>query len=124
MPNQLNLDIATRVDITCRRGDTFRMEIDFGVGQTLTGWKMEVRTHDTDDTTSNPGPLMTFTGNSAFSLQANSDGVANAVLVVQKAAADMNHPSGNYVYDIQQSDTTVKTYLFGIFKINEDITLT
>lgn len=122
MPKQLNLDIATRVDITCRKGDTFRMEIDFEETQTLTGWKMEVRTHDTDDTTAAPdGPFLdAFT----FALQDNSDGVTDAVLVVTKAAADMNVTSGLYVYDIQQADTTVKTYLYGVFKINEDITLT
>lgn len=98
------------------------MEIDFEETQTLTGWKMEVRTHDTDDTTAAPdGPFLdAFT----FALQDNSDGVTDAVLVVTKAAADMNVTSGLYVYDIQQADTTVKTYLYGVFKINEDITLT
>jgi hypothetical protein len=45
-------------------------------------------------------------------------------LVVEKAASDMDVTSGLYVYDIQQADTTVKTYLYGVFKINEDITLT
>ena len=123
MPKQLNLDIATRVDITCRKGDTFRMEIDFEETQTLTGWKMEVRTHDTDDTTADPGPFLDFES-AEFSLQDNSDGVTDAVLVVTKAASDMNVTSGLYVYDIQQADTTVKTYLYGVFKINEDITLT
>ena len=122
MPKQLNLDIATRVDITCRKGDTFRMEIDFEETQTLTGWKMEVRTHDTDDTTAAPdGPFLdSFT----FGLQDNSDGVTDAVLVVTKPASEMNVTSGLYVYDIQQADGTVKTYLYGVFKINEDITLT
>jgi len=121
MPKQLNLDIATRVDITCRKGDSFRMEIDFEEAQTLTGWKMEVRTHDTDDTTATPGPFLdAFT----FALQDNADGVVDAVLVVTKAASAMDVTSGLYVYDIQQADTTVKTYLYGVFKINEDITLT
>lgn len=118
MPKTLNLDTATRVDITCRKGDSFRMEIDFQETQTLTGWKMQVRTHDTDDTT-NP-----FLESFGFALEDNNDGVTDAVLVVTKSAADMNITSGLYVYDIQQADTTTKTHLYGVFKINEDITLT
>lgn len=118
MPKTLNLDTATRVDITCRKGDSFRMEIDFQETQTLAGWKMEVRTHDTDD--DNTPFLELFT----FALEDNDDGVTDAVLVVTKAATDMNVTSGLYVYDIQQAGTTTKTYLYGIFKINEDITIT
>ena len=98
------------------------MEIDFEETQTSTGWKMEVRTHDTDDTTSAPdGPFLdAFT----FGLQDNSKGVVDAVLVITKPASEMDVTSGLYVYDIQQADGTVKTYLYGVFKINEDITLT
>ena len=118
MPKTLNLDTATRVDITCRKGDTFKMEIDFQETQTLPNWKMQVRTHDTDDDNT------PFLENFTFALEDNNDGVADAVLVVTKPAADMDVTSGLYVYDIQQAGTTTKTYLYGIFKINEDITLT
>ena len=97
------------------------MEVDFGETQVITGWKMEVRTHDTDDTTSTPGP---FLDAFVFALQDNAKGVTDAVLVVTKVASAMDVTSGLYVYDIQQADTTVKTYMYGVFKINEDITLT
>ena len=54
MATSVNLDIASRVDITCRKGDTFTLELTFkdedGVVIDLsTGydWVMQVRESDT-----------------------------------------------------------------------------
>ncbi len=45
----INLDTAARLDITCRKGDTFSLELDFG--QTIPGkaWTMHVRETDTSE---------------------------------------------------------------------------
>ena len=57
MATSVNLDIASRVDITCRKGDTFTLEltfkdedgnvIDLSVGY---DWVMQVRESDTSAT--------------------------------------------------------------------------
>ena len=80
MATQINLDTSTRVDITCRKGDTFSLEFTFtdsaGVAINLTGytWKMA--------------------------------GVSG----------------GLYVYDLQSTTGgSVKTWIYGLFTINEDI---
>ena len=41
----VNLDTASRLDIICRRGDSFELVIDFGVGLTETSeanWKLSL----------------------------------------------------------------------------------
>jgi hypothetical protein len=56
---QVNLDTASRLDIVCRKGDTFSLGIDFGASIPLQGvqspvwgeWKMEVRTSQNDEAT-------------------------------------------------------------------------
>ena len=53
MATQINLDNATRVDITCRRGDTFKIEFTFtdddgdAIDLTSYSWKMDVKETDT-----------------------------------------------------------------------------
>ena len=53
MAAQINLDTAQRVDITCRKGDSFRLELTFNDDANavldLTGyvWKLDVRETDT-----------------------------------------------------------------------------
>ena len=48
MATQINLDNATRVDITCRKGDTFKLEFTFtddngdAIDLTSYSWKMDV----------------------------------------------------------------------------------
>jgi len=45
----INLDTAARLDITCRKGDTFSLEIDFEQSLPTTGWTMHVRETDTSE---------------------------------------------------------------------------
>jgi hypothetical protein len=119
MPNKINLDIANRVDITCRKGDTFELDIDIkdsaGVAIDLTSYtfKMEVRETDTSS------DVIIF--NSSFSFT----GDASGNLTVTASAATMEAiDSGMYVYDLQSTyNGVVKTWLYGLFIINEDITV-
>ncbi len=61
-PSVVNLDNAQRIDIVCREGDTFTIEIDFYDANdqpiNLTGytWKMEVSESDTS-----PTPVLDYT---------------------------------------------------------------
>tara|TARA_R100001440_G_scaffold22853_2_gene37284 strand:+ start:108 stop:476 length:369 start_codon:yes stop_codon:yes gene_type:complete len=115
----INLDTAARLDITCRKGDTFQLELDFGETINTTEWLMHVRETDTSEE-----DLIIDEGAITFTVSDNSSGVTNAKLTITISDDNMaNVQSGMYVYDIQNdfSDVT-KTFLFGLFKVNEDIT--
>lgn len=125
MANTVNLDIASRVDITCRKGDTFSLEltfkdengnpIDISSGY---NWLMQVRDSDTSETTLISGDS-TNVNDDGFAFTGNSDGV----LVVTSASSVTSLVDGGlYVYDLQSvQGTNVVTWIYGIFKVNEDI---
>jgi hypothetical protein len=121
---QINLDTAQRLDITCRKGDTFLLEVDFGQTIPTDGWLMQVRLSDVDDEfvleASSASEIVVSDGN------ATGTTITDSKITVTIAADIMDEPtlSGMYVYDMQNTDNNVvKTYLYGIFKVNEDITI-
>jgi hypothetical protein len=119
----LTLDQAQRVDIICRRGDTFKMVLNvrdssgIPVNVSVSGftYKMEVRETDTSTGTVLASGDFVFAGN------------ASGVLTVTVSSTTMATPdSGLYVYDLQStrvSDSFRQTWLYGTFKINEDVTV-
>jgi len=117
----INLDTAARLDITCRKGDTFSLELDFEQTIPTTGWSMHVRETDTSEGDVNieiPEDDITFT------VSENSSGKV-ALLTISIPFGTMEDiESGMYVYDLQNfaKATGVKTYVFGLFKVNEDVT--
>lgn len=128
----VNLDTAVRLDIVCRKGDTFELKVDFGKtlkDPTEANWKMQIAESDTaaSSAATVEGAVSSGTG---FTISDNSDGETNALLTINISSTTMaGIPSGLYVYDIQSDtntdDTTlgdVKTHLYGTFKVNEDIT--
>jgi len=129
---QVNLDTASRLDIICRKGDSFELSVDFGgelSDTTAANWKMQIATSDTASATQTiEGDVSNGTG---FTISDNSDGEPNAKLTIKISSTIMaGISSGLYVYDIQSDsntdDTTggtVKTHLYGTFKVNEDITV-
>jgi len=119
MPNKINLDISTRTDIVCRKGDTFSLDMDIndssGVALDLTSYvfKMEVRETDDADTT--------ILASTDFSFTADANG--NLVATVP-AATMASIDSGVYVYDLQATVAgVVRTWLHGIFTVKEDVTV-
>lgn len=126
MAQQINLDRSQRVDIVCRKGDTFTLNLelkdDLGVAIDVTShtFLMQVRVSDEDSTATTAStdvPLLM-----AVDLTDASDGLVK----FSKAAANMKDvSSGLYVYDISQNKTsTEETILYGTFKVNEDISIT
>lgn len=119
MAAQINLDTAQRVDITCRKGDSFRLELTFkdeaGVVLDLTGysWKLDVRETDTS--------VAAIIEDNSFTYS----GLASGVLTISATPVTMAAIDGGlYVYDLQSTKAgSVKTWLYGIFKVNEDVTL-
>ncbi len=117
MATTINLDTSTRVDITCRRGDTFKLEFTFtdddgdAIDLTSYTWKMDVKETDTSSSDT--------IGDSSFTYSGNDEGK----LTITATASTMSGVSGGlYVYDLQSTNSgTVKTWVYGIFKVNEDV---
>lgn len=135
MSQVLNLDKSQRVDIVCKRGDTFKMSLqvqdDEGGVTDLTNYNfaMEVRYADTDDG-ENQQPQddgyvfnsNTLDGEITVGLEDGANGNVSFTI----ANTDMEGiDSGLYVYDIQMTNVEdiVETILYGVFKVNEDVTI-
>jgi hypothetical protein len=114
----VNLDTSQRVNITCRKGDTFTLQVTFkdeeGLLMDLSGyvWKMDVRDDDVAPTT--------ILNDTDFTYSANEDGE----LTISATALTMSGVNGGvYVYDLQSTNAgAVKTWLRGRFRVNEDVT--
>jgi hypothetical protein len=115
--NTVNLDNAQRVDIICRKGDTFSIEVDFydasnqPIDLTSYTFKMEVSESDTS-----ASPVLDDTD---FSYTANSTG---NLIILATSGTMLTIPAGLYVYGLQSNVAgTVKTWLLGLFTVNEDV---
>jgi hypothetical protein len=117
MATQINLDNSTRVDITCRKGDTFRLEFTFtdennqAIDISSYTWKMDVKETDTSSSDIISDADFNYTGTSL------------GVLTITATSSVMSGIEGGiYVYDLQSTNSgTVSTWVYGIFKVNEDI---
>jgi hypothetical protein len=127
MATQINLDIAQRVDITCRRGDTFVLELTFkdedGVAIDLSSgynWKMQVRETDTSSTA-----LLDGNSNDDNANDFAFTGDNNGLLTITSVASVMAGIEGGlYVYDLQSAQgAVVITWMFGKFTVNEDVSV-
>lgn len=138
MANALNLDVSKRVDITVRRGDTMKLTLEVKDGNDVavdlteyTDFKFEVRTADTEDTAyadDDDGIILSTEDDSSGSKYVSNavDSSDDSKLTFTCSAANMRGvQSGLYVYDIEatNSSSEVQTWLYGIFKVNEDITV-
>jgi hypothetical protein len=122
MATQANLDIAQRLDLTCRKGDSFQLLfnvkdsdgalVDFTL---FTDFKMDVRETDDDEGT----PILQF-------LNADFVGTAEGTLTASKSYTEMAAvQSGTFVYDLQVTDGNAvrTTWFYGLFTIIDDVTL-
>jgi hypothetical protein len=149
MAQQLNLDRSQRVDIVCRRNDTFTLNLELkdeagiplvlgsnqdniGTNGTLSPaayykFKMQVRLQDTFDGAQAGDP-------DGYALQMDGaiSSTANGLVTFTSAHGAMVIDSGLYVYDIQKqigpndnntAPDSVETILYGTFKVNEDVTV-
>jgi len=130
MSKVLNLDRSQRLDLICRKGDTFTLNLELkdesGVALDLNdqrnkyAFKMDVRLSDTDQLN-----VVDVTPK----ISADTPGL----VTFSVDAVNMIMDSGLYVYDIQQTRTdpapdpdvvlSVDTLIFGTFKVNEDVTI-
>jgi hypothetical protein len=141
MANSVNLDVSEKLNITCRRGDTFSLTLTL---KDSTGTAIQLATLGYEflmDVKTNPQRSRTGTlereviASSALSSSQSkvdtklSNGfeftdISDSGTVNITASADVmkEFPVGVYVYDIQQKvGDTITTILQGSFKVNEDI---
>ena len=117
----VNLDTAARLDVVCRKGDSFQLVLDFGVAVPETTWKMDVLTKSEGGSE--------ILADSVFDITRSDGDATNSKLTIEATASEMNVAAGLYVYDLQVEDSgtqidganQVKTYLYGTFKVVDDI---
>ena len=129
-----NLDIAEKLDIICKRGDSFNMTITMtdsaGEPINLTDYtfSMEVKSKRVSNGRASGTTLPVVYEETilADSVITNSVTVASGQVTFTVAASTMKTiDPGVYVYDIQyENDNEVRTILEGLFKINPDVSLT
>jgi len=139
MARKLNLDVAERLDIICKKGDSFNMSItvtdESGEGLDLSGYSIFLQVRSNAGSTINgvytPGAYILGVtqdkNNDRPIAIAESSASENGVVIITSSATEMSKiDAGVYVYEIQQvanvgGDT--KTILKGSFTVNNDIAL-
>jgi len=134
MATKINLDTSQRVDITCRKGDTFSLRLTvtdangdagFANGDTFL---MEARDSDTGSLVANTSSvdfqIEVVVDDSDSSNPADTD--TGTVDFTLSAATMKTMPSGLYVYDIEHetSSGVIATLIYGTLKVNEDVSET
>jgi len=127
MATSINLDIASRVDIVCRRGDTFVLELTFkdeagDVIDLSSGyeWMMQVRETDTSTSAALDGDSNDESAND-FGFTGTNAGV---LTITASAAVMAGLAGGIYVYDLQSAQgAVVTTWMYGKFTVNEDVSV-
>ena len=150
MAQKINLDIAQKLNITCRRGDTFSLDVTLSDsnGDKLSlisgGYQfiMHVRTNAYADGAEglilsailgqpDVSGQASFVGNIEEMNYLSPTNITNSGVVSIKVADTTMRkvPSGRYVYDLQYIITdpntdaiTHTTILTGSFVVNEDVT--
>ena len=130
--NKANLDVAQKLNITARKGDTFRLKVSFkdsnntAISVNNYTYRLQVRNSASDDSAS--GAIIDISGNNG---EVNSNGFevgSSGDVTIHISASTMNEiDGGRYVYDLEATHTTdnslVQTWLKGNFVVNEDVTV-
>lgn len=118
----VNLDTAARLDIICRKGDSFSLAVEFDSALP-------------DDSDSTDNDVWTLT----VKKSTDAESAESAVFTVGVNTSDdkklditststqmASIDAGLYVYDVQFSDgedpPAITTYLYGTFEVREDVT--
>jgi hypothetical protein len=146
MAKKVNLDVSEKLDITCRRGDTFSLTVTLkdsdGVALPLAtdnySFVMQVRDGNASAVEKGASGLIIGTkglGSKAVDAKGQERSFESFVtddsgnVTITATATTMRQvPAGNYIYDLQQikPNTTTgvdvhTTILKGAFRVNQDI---
>lgn len=132
----VSVDISNRLDIVAKKGDTFELNLEFGVimpfhddaptaSQTPAEGKYEMKI-----ATSNTAVKESLT---ISYVSSNGEATSSKLKITSSSGAGGigGLAPGLYVYDLQVTDTDgtrfsagdVKTLLYGTFKVNDDVGL-
>ena len=142
MAKKVNLDIAQKLNITCRRGDTFRLSLTLkdADGDPLTlatsNYRFVMQVRDSAKSDGESGLILS----TIYGRPINADPTTGTIEAMGPDATDNVNdagivdiiipdtvmravPSGRYVYDLQYviNETTHTTILEGAFVVNEDV---
>ncbi len=136
MASRVNLDISEKLDITCKRGDTFSLGLllkdSSGTAITLStsNYEFLMQVRGSKNSRSGSRPLIMGTvskgksaqkGGKSANFTVTVDDSGNATFSAASSIME-NIDAGRYVYDIQQIVGEVSTTILeGRFVVNEDI---
>ena len=136
MSTKVNLDVSEKLNITCKRGDTFSlgllMKNSSGVALDVSSYVFLMQVKGDPDPVTGERPLIMGTNQIGRKARAEDDDLptnfdiesdANGNVTITGLASIMAKIApGSYVYDIQQSVNDVVTTIFeGRFIVNDDI---
>lgn len=124
------LDIAQKLNITARKGDTLRLQVTFtDSGGTPINvdeytYRLQVRPSAFDN--AEPGAILDISGDATLGGNGFQVGDGKVTIhILSGTMAGIN--GGSYVYDLEAkniTDTTlIQTWLKGSFVVNEDVTV-
>lgn len=130
--NKANLDVAQKLNITARKGDTFRLKVSFKDSSNTAitvnnySYRLQVRNSASDDSAS--GAIIDISGDGSVNSNGFEIGSGNGDVTIHISAATMNEiDGGRYVYDLEAKHNTdnslIQTWLKGNFVVNEDVTV-
>lgn len=123
-----NLDISEKLDIVCKRGDTFEMTITMtnssgtAINNSSYIFTLQVKSKDLNEGRS-AGINLPVSYDQTVLTITNVNGSASGSATFLADATTMELDPGTYVYDIQYDNAgEIKTILEGLFKVNPDVT--
>ena len=124
-------DVAQKLNITARKGDTFRLSVTFkdtfgnGISVGAYTYRMQLRNSPEDDSAG--GAIIDIITTQDTPIVEGFDTSGSPPLVINISANTMaGIDGGRYVYALEASSTTgdlVQTWLKGNFVVNEDVTV-
>lgn len=126
-----NLDVAQRLNITARKGDTFRLKVTFTDSSNtpiaVSNYTYRLQVRDSADDNSAAGALIDLSGSASVNLDGFEVGSSGDVTIHISSGTMSNIDGGKYVYDLEAKHNTdnslVQTWLKGSFVVNEDVTV-
>lgn len=136
MATKVNLDVSEKLNITCKKGDTFTLSLlmkdSDGDALDVSGYRFLMQVKGEPDPDTGIRPLIIGTSDRGKLAQREEDGFARTfnitstadgnVTIIATAAVMAEVPAGSYIYDIQQEAREIVTTIFeGRFVVNDDV---
>jgi len=128
MASKANLDVAEKLDITCRKGDTFELSLNFkdstgsAIALVTDGYEFFMQVRGGKRASNSKGSLVAGTLTKGDQAKGENR-TSNVGFTFDTAETMANFPAGRYTYDLQYTvNNKTTTVLKGSFTVNDDIT--